>query len=257
MNNKSISRRQLLKGGGALVVSFSLFGRTSEVFGQALAHSDPYDNPDYLDPRELDSWLAVMQDGTVTVFTGKVDLGTGTETALAQIVAEELDVRFDRIHMAMGDTAKTVDQGRTAGSNTVQGAGPQLRQAAAAGRQQLLKLASARLQQPVEKLTVSDGVVSVMGDPAKNVSYADLVGGQRFNLRITATGAQGGIRLAPEVKPKSYKDYTIVGTPVRRVDLPREAYRGVHLYAGFPAAGHAARTRGAAGDGYLETVDGR
>jgi nicotinate dehydrogenase subunit B len=222
MNTKSISRRQILKGSGALVVSFSLFGRASQGFGQALAHSDPYANPDYLDPRELDSWLAVMQDGTVTVFTGKVDLGTGTETALAQIVADELDVPFERIHMAMGDTAKTVDQGRTAGSNTIQGAGPQLRQAAAAGRQELLKLASGRLQEPVERLAVADGVVSVVGDPAKKISYEDLVGGKRFSVKIAATGTQGGLRIAPEVKPKSYKDYKVVGTPVRRVDLPRK-----------------------------------
>lgn len=222
MNTKAISRRQILKGSGALVVSFSLFGHSSRLLGQALAHSDPYDNPDYLDPRELDSWLGVMEDGTVNVFTGKVDLGTGTETALAQIVAEELDVPFDHIHMAMGDTAKTVDQGRTAGSNTIQGAGPQLRQAAAAARQELLKLASARLQQPVENLTVVDGVVSVVGDSAKKASYATLVGGQRFNLKIAVTGTQGGMRIAPEVKPKSYKDYKIVGTSVRRVELARK-----------------------------------
>jgi nicotinate dehydrogenase subunit B len=222
MTTKSISRRQILKGSGALVVSFSLFGKVARSFGQATAHIDPYGNSDYLDPSSLDSWLAVMQDGTVTVFTGKVDLGTGTETALQQICAEELDVAFNRIHMAMGDTAKTVDEGRTAGSNTIQGAGPHLRQAAAAGRLELLKMASTRLQAPIDKLTVTDGIVSVVDDSAKKVSYADLIGGKLFNIKITATGQQGGIRLAPEVKPKSYKDYKIVGTSVPRVDLPKK-----------------------------------
>jgi nicotinate dehydrogenase subunit B len=221
MNNKPISRRQLLKGSGALVVGFSMFRSPLSLLSQdgpAGAGFVP-DPLDYLDPRELDSWLAVMQDGSITVFTGKVDLGTGIETALAQIVAEELDVPFGQIRMKMGDTAKTVDQGRTAGSNTIQGAGPQLRQAAAAGRLELVKMASARLQIPAEKLTVTDGVVSAIGDPSKKISYADIIGGKRFNVKVTATGRQGALKVAPEVKPKSYKDYKIVGMPVPRVDL--------------------------------------
>ena len=112
------------------------------------------------DPTQLDSWLAIAPDGTVTVFTGKVDLGTGVETALAQIVAEELDVPFNRIHMIGLDTAKAIDQGITAGSRTIERGGPQLRQAAAAARQELLKLAATQLNALVEKLTVTDGVVS-------------------------------------------------------------------------------------------------
>ena len=99
MITKPISRRQLLKGGGALVVSFSLFGPVLSApaqDGPAEAGFVP-DPLDYLDPRELDSWLAVMQDGSITVFTGKVDLGTGIETALAQIVAEELNVDLSSI----------------------------------------------------------------------------------------------------------------------------------------------------------------
>jgi nicotinate dehydrogenase subunit B len=101
METKVFSRREILQGTGALVVSFSLFRSLPPAFAQATAHIDPYDNPDYLDPSSLDSWLAIKQDGTVAVFTGKVDLGTGVETALAQIVAEELDVPFERIHMVM------------------------------------------------------------------------------------------------------------------------------------------------------------
>ena len=72
------------------------------------------------DPTQLDSWLAVAPDGTVTVFSGKVDLGTGVETALAQIVAEELDVPFNRIHMIGLDTTKAINQGMTAGSRTIE-----------------------------------------------------------------------------------------------------------------------------------------
>ena len=136
----------------------------------------------------------------VTVFSGKVDLGTGVETALAQIVAEELDVPFKQIKMIGLDTTKAIDQGITAGSRTIERGGPQLRQAAAAARQELLKLAAARLNAPVDTLAVKDGVVSVAGSPAKKVSYGELIGGKQFNVKITATGTGWDMKVAPEVK---------------------------------------------------------
>src|ERR1700690_3713506 len=128
MMTKNVSRRQLLKGGGALVVSFSLYGPLARTLLAQQADEVPQARPlaaervdlgtfipepgDYLDPRELDSWLAVAADGSVTVSTGKGDIGTGNRTALTQIVAEELYVPFNRVTMLMGNTAKTVDQGR-------------------------------------------------------------------------------------------------------------------------------------------------
>src|SRR4051812_6454871 len=150
MKANSISRRELLQGTGALVVTFSVWGHVPGLSAQSAAV------PGEPDPSSLDSWIAISRDGSVTVFTSKVELGTGVDTALAQIVAEELDVPFARVHMETGDTAMTVDQAVTAGSRTVERAGPQLRQAAAAARQQLLKLASVRLGAPVEKLVVAD-----------------------------------------------------------------------------------------------------
>ena len=219
MNTTRFSRRELLKG-GALVISFSILAPLSKALGQATAHIDPYGNPDYLDPRQLDSWVAVTDEGIVIVSTGKVDLGTGVETALAQIAADELDVPFDRIHMQMGHTAKTVDQGRTAGSNTIQAAGQHLRQATAAARVELLKMASTRLDVPADRLTVTDGVVSDMSNASKSVTYAALVGGRKFNITIPVTGQQGGLQVAPAIKPKKYTDYKVVGTSVKRVELP-------------------------------------
>src|SRR5688572_25938286 len=146
MASTTISRRELLKGTGALIVTFSMWGRAaaqnSPPGGVNQFAGDPYNNPDYLDPSSLDSWIAIAEDGNVTIFTGKVDLGTGVETALQQICAEELEVPFERVFMAMGDTtARTVDQGRTAGSQTIPRAGTQLRQATAVARLELLKLA--------------------------------------------------------------------------------------------------------------------
>src|SRR5579862_38740 len=136
---KSISRRQFIKGSGTLVVSFSLLRPLSNALAQSgTAANEPQ-------ATSLDSWLAVNADESITVFTSKVDLGTGVITSLSQIVAEELDTPFDRIRMETGDTEQTIDQAATVGSQTIRRAGPQLRQAAAAAREALLKLASARL----------------------------------------------------------------------------------------------------------------
>ncbi len=225
MRDTNFTRRQFLKGTGALVVSFNLFPSASSLFAQTAdkAGGEP-------DPTQLDSWLAVGKDGTVTVFSGKVDLGTGVETALAQIVAEELDVPFNRIKMASLDTSKVIDQGITAGSRTVERGGPQLRQAAAVARQELLKLAAARLGSPAEQLTVKDGIVSVIGNPAKKVSYGQLIGGKQFNVKITATGTGWDMKVAPEAQAKNFKDYKLVGTSVSRVELPPKL-TGEFVYA--------------------------
>ena len=215
MKTIELSRRQFLKGTGALIVSFNLFPSLSPVFGQTTV------GPGIdADPTSLDSWLAIATDGTVTVFSGKVDLGTGVETALAQIVAEELDVPFERIHMIGLDTNKAINQGTTAGSRSIERGGPQLRQAAAAARQELLKLAAVRLSTGPENLVVKDGVVTVAENAAKKVSYGELIGGKQFNIKITATGTGWDMKVAPEVKAKDVKDYKIVGTSQKRIELP-------------------------------------
>ncbi len=211
MKTVEITRRQFLKTTGGLIVSFNLLPTLS-------ASSQSTVGPGIdADPTQLDSWLAVAPDGTITVFSGKVDLGTGVETALAQIVAEELDVPFNRVHMIGLDTNKAINQGTTAGSRTIERGGLQLRQAAAAARQELLKLAAKHLTVPVEKLTVADGVVS---DGVKNVSYGQLIGGKKFNVKITATGTGWDMKVAPEVRAKDVKDHKIVGTSQKRIDLP-------------------------------------
>jgi len=225
METKSISRRDLLKSTGVLIVGFSFFGTASRALAQGEGLS-----VDGMDPTVLDSWLAISKDGTVTVFTGKVELGTGVVTALAQIVAEELDVSFNKVYMDSGDTDKAVDQGVTAAARTIERGGVQLRQASAAARQELLKLASARLDSPVDKLTVTDGVVSVVGNPAKKIAYGDLLGGKRFNIKIVASGVGWDMKVAPEVPAKNSKDYKIVGKSIPRVDLP-EKFTGEFVYS--------------------------
>ena len=121
------SRRTILKG-GALTVGFALGGLPAKASAQFLGMTR------VLDPKEVDAFLAVNADGTVTVFSGKVDLGQGLRISFRQIVAEELGVGIDKINLIEGDTALTPDQGRTSGSNGIQRGGMQMRQAAATAR---------------------------------------------------------------------------------------------------------------------------
>lgn len=160
---------------------------------------------------QVDDWIAIGTDGLVTVSSGKVELGTGVETALAQIVAEELDVPFERITMVMGDTARTPDEGYTAGSSTIRNGGYSLRHASAEAHRALLEMASDRLDAAPDELVVRDGVISVSHHPSRTISYAELIGGKRFNRKITEK--------APLKNPK---DYTVVGKPVPRVDIPKK-----------------------------------
>src|SRR5262249_39229611 len=147
-----------------------------------------------------------------------VELGTGVETALAQIVAEELDVPLARVTMVLGDTWRTPNQGPTVGSKTIQQGGPQLRQAAAAARQALLELAGLRLGADIDRLVVRDGVVTIDGAPARRVTYGELISGRRFNRDVSA-----------RVAVKTPDRYRIVGTAAPRVDIPAKV-RGTHVY---------------------------
>jgi nicotinate dehydrogenase subunit B len=131
--NSDITRRQFLKATGALVVAFGLPVELRAQSAPALRTSG---GP--LSPNQLDSWLIIGKDGRVTVMTGKVELGTGVSTALRQIVAEELDYPFEKINWIQGDTANTVDQAPTFGSQTIKRSGSQLRQAAAEAKATLL-----------------------------------------------------------------------------------------------------------------------
>jgi nicotinate dehydrogenase subunit B len=208
-----ISRRSLLQGAGGMLVAFSL--PTFLLSSAEAAHAASVIGPGIVPPDQLDSWLAIGSDGTVTVLTGKVELGTGVETATLQLAAEELDVALDKLELIQADTWMTVDQSYTSGSQSIktQWGSSGVRQAAAEARAALLNMASTRLAAPVSQLTVKDGVVSVIGNASATVSYADLIGDQRFNLRITG-----------KAKPKTADTFTIVGKSIPRRDVPAKLY---------------------------------
>src|SRR3989454_9637032 len=160
MKHAHLSRRAFL-GTGALVIGFMMAGTLGRALGQA---AETLGGKPPLTPDELDSWIAVLPDGTVTAFFGKMDMGQGVDVAIGQIVAEELDVAFDRVKVVMGDTAFTCNQGGASGSTGIQRGGVTLRFAAAEARRLLLERASQKLGAPIEKLTGKNGVISVADD---------------------------------------------------------------------------------------------
>src|SRR5213078_2183711 len=148
-----LSRRALLKG-GALTVAFAMSGTTSGLLKQAIAQGAPARN---LDPNSVDAFFAIGTNGSVTLYCGKVDLGTGLRVAIPQMAAEELGIGLDRIDLVEGDTGVTPDQGPTAGSSGIARGGVQIRQAAATAREALIRLGAEKLGRPADELVASDG----------------------------------------------------------------------------------------------------
>jgi nicotinate dehydrogenase subunit B len=194
------TRRNFLKTTSGLIVTFTLAEGILPAVGQKTAPTKTVALDD------VDAFLAIGADGRVTLYTGKVDLGTGIRTALAQIAAEELDVPFDQLTITQGDTALTPDQGPTWGSFTIQNGGMQIRRAAATARKGLLELAANRLGVAAGALSIDDGTIKGNG---RSVSYAELIGGRTFSLKLDKD--------APVKDPAAY---AIVGKSVPRTDIP-------------------------------------
>src|SRR5215813_2246632 len=205
------SRRAILKG-GALTVGFALTGLPAHAIAQGADAA-----PRALDAKEVDSFLAVNGDGTVTLFCGKVDLGQGLRIAIPQIAAEELGIEVDKIKFVEGDTALTPDQGRTSGSNGIQRGGMQIRQAAATARKALIELAAQQLNAKPDDLAAVDGRVGPKGG-ATGLSFAELIGDRRFDLKLD-----------PKAPLKDPTAYQIVGKALPRPDVPAKC-TGTYTY---------------------------
>jgi CO/xanthine dehydrogenase Mo-binding subunit len=211
-----IGRRDFLKSSGGVFIAFSLFEpQRWPAIGQK-----PGASSGAPDASKLDAWLAVHPDNTATLFTGKVDVGTGTKTALAQIAADELDFPIERLVVVMGDTATTIDQGPSYGSLTIRVAGRQIRHAAAAGRAVLLDMGADYFKLPASQLEVRAGSLVVVGDPSRTVTFGALVSGRRLDVSIGATGQTFGMKIAPKAVLKDPSTYTVVGKSIRRTDIP-------------------------------------
>lgn len=197
-------------------------GIDAETAGQWQPHPQPTRDT------QIDDWLAIAPDGSVTIFSGKVELGTGVRTALAQVVADELDVPLTSVRVVMGDTARTPNEGLTAGSKTVATIWGSARHAAAEARQALLALAATHLGAAPADLVVADGEVARRDDPQRRVTYAALLAdaGGRFGQPVTGR--------AP-LKPASA--YRLIGQSTARLDLEAK-------FSGAPSFVHDLRLPG-------------
>jgi len=225
-----VSRRDLLKGAGALVVvigaqpvvgskkaAAKTRGAKAMGFGSKVKPK--------LIPDQLDSFIAIRADGKVTAFFGKMDMGQGLDVAISQIIAEELDVAFEKVTTLMSDTGTSVNQGGASGSFGVKWGGRTMRVIAAEARRVLVEEAAKRLGVKAARLEVNDGVVSVKGDMSKKVSYADILQGNYFNHKLTWNKKLGNrLYSHGKAKPKAVKDYRIVGKPFPRIDVAGKVF---------------------------------
>src|SRR6478752_3907052 len=233
------SRRAVVKG-GALIMGFALTGGQTPVSAQGAAGA-----PRRLDAKEVDAYLAVNGDGSVTVHCGKVDLGQGLRIAIPQIAAEELGIGIDKIRYVEGDTALTPNQGRTSGSTGIQRGGMQIRQAAATARKAIIDLAAQRLNQKPDDLIAVDGEVRPKAGGA-GIAFASLLGDRQFNLKLD-----------PNAPLKDPASYTIVGKSLPRPDVAAKCLRTaayVHDFA-LPGMQHARVIRPPAIGATLVSVD--
>jgi nicotinate dehydrogenase subunit B len=213
MNAPNLNRREFAAALGGIVLSFSLAPRLA--LGQQPANRpEPANLPGSLNGnRMLDAWLRINPDGTATVFTGKVELGQGIITALAQIAAEELDLPLARVKMISGDTGQTPNEGQTAGSQSIEASGTALRMAGAEARAILIDLAAKRFAVAADTLTVSEGVIA--SRDGRKVGYGDLAAEADLHREATA-----------KVAPKPPQEHKIVGKAVPRRDIPAKVTGG-------------------------------
>jgi CO/xanthine dehydrogenase Mo-binding subunit len=200
---QNVSRRELLKAGTGLVVAIAY----APISALAQGIEAPAHLPGSLDSnRLLSAWLRVNPNGTVTVFTGKVEFGQGIASALAQLAADELDVDYRRINMVTADTSRTPDEGFTAGSQSIEQSGTAIRFACAEARQILLAAAAARLGVEAGDLTVADGTISAPG--GKRTTYWEITTDAMLRREATA-----------QPKPKTAGEYKLIGQSLARRDI--------------------------------------
>ena len=265
------SRRDFLSAAGALVVSVASGSLPIDALAQAPASAAASSAgaigttlatisnvKPALKAEELDSWVAIQPDGSVVAYYGKVDLGQGLDVAIGQIVAEELDVSYRKVKIVMGNSATSLNQGGASSALGIQAGARPLRNAAAEARRILLNMASEKLNVPAANLSIFDGVISVKGNDAQKVSYAELIGGKYFNSKVEwnkRIGNQMDVKGA--AKPKLPSEYKVVGLSLPRNDVAWKVFGTEGNIADVRVQGmlHARVIRTPVAGGLAEKVD--
>lgn len=206
----NLDRRRVLAGGGALIVSFSLSGAFAQGQPPAAAPKPP---GSLATTPLLDSWIRIDADGSITVFTGKAELGQGFKTAFQQIAAEQLDVAFESLKVVTADTRLTANEGYTSGSNSMKDSGTAIQNAAAQVRELLVAEAAKRLDLPAESLRTENG--AVVAPDGKRLAYGDLVAAGMLHVQAQ-----------PKSKLKDFATFKVMGQSVPRVDIPAKVTGG-------------------------------
>ena len=200
-----MNRRNFIKNTGCLAIGFSLRG-ADFTYASPLIQDLPQsikENP------KINAWLEILANGRIRIFTGKIELGQGIQTAIAQVAAEELDVNIDHVEVVLADTGRTPDEGYTVGSGSIEQSAIAVRYAAAAGRQKLLELAAQQLAIPVSQLTINSGqIITVSGN--KTLSFAQVLNGKQITDEV-----KGPVAL------KAKADYKLVGKAIPRKEIKR------------------------------------
>jgi nicotinate dehydrogenase subunit B len=220
-----VSRRAVVAGSGALILSFSSLGRLAaqQGGGEAPGSSTPLPG-DLSKAPFLDSWIRIDADGRITVFTGKAELGQGIKTALLQIAAEELDASLDQLTIVTADTSRTPDEQYTAGSHSVQDSGTAIMHAAAQVRQVLVSEAATRTGLPADQLRTENA--AVIAADGRRLGYGALVSEQMLHVEA-----------APQSALKDPRRFKIMQRPIPRVDIPAKVTGGEAYVQDIRAAG--------------------
>ena len=229
LHEKDFSRKTFLKAGGALVVGFSFAGSALAGKASAAAPTQAGYNPDI---NQVDSWITVGADNTITLKTSQIEVGNGITTGFLQVLAEEMSADMSQMRYGMFskqsidvvDTWLAVSSGGEGGSNAMSGTGPKIRNVGAIAYNTLLNMASTNLGVPVAQLSVSKGVVTGGG---KSVTYGQLVGGKLFSITGANVSLQPGV--APAKPMSAYTTVTKDPNPVTRIDIP-EKVTGEYTY---------------------------
>jgi nicotinate dehydrogenase subunit B len=224
MTNITLNRRAFLNSTGALVVTLAAPADWAEASTNAVTARPP------LKGDRLSSYISIDADGSVIAYYGKIDGGQGLGTAIAQMVAEEIDVPYERVRVVMGDSALTLDMGGASAAIGVSHGGTMLRRTAAETRRLLVEMASAKLGIPANELTVTDGVVHAAADATKRATYAELIGGRYLDSTVKWNG-QLSNRLRVEVQAplKKPADFKVIGQSLPRRDLPGKVFGTLNM----------------------------
>jgi nicotinate dehydrogenase subunit B len=228
----SINRRHFIQTAAGLSIGFTLFGCVPQTKESSVASAT---SPSTLPPRDIpegsqiDAWLQILEDGSVQVLTGKMELGQGLTVAMQQVAGEELNTPPEKIQIVLADTGLTQNEGYTAGSRSMERSAMQVRRAAAAAKAMLVSVAAEQWSLPSEQIQLEDGQV-VRLDNNKKISFKNLLADRQL---------EGSITEDVVLKPKD--QYEWVGRPISHPDLEKMV-RGEALYVQdlrFPGMVHA------------------